>query len=147
MINLMGELLNGIQEVRGSTPLGSIGSDCWARGATVMKVCAAAIEHGRRPPVYPGAKRAWRRRSRRHAEYRDDGWWSARLDCAGLNALRDAAEAGRLDAVSYLVVVDLEVRGSLGSAVAKHPTSTMGLICSPSPSDRVRGLTFVVARR
>jgi site-specific DNA recombinase len=33
------------------------------------------------------------------AEYRDDGWSGARLDRPGLDALRDAAEAGRLDAV------------------------------------------------
>jgi site-specific DNA recombinase len=33
------------------------------------------------------------------AEYCDDGWSGARLDRPGLDALRDAAEAGRLDAV------------------------------------------------
>ena len=33
------------------------------------------------------------------AEYRDDGWSGARLDRPGLDALRDGAEAGRLDAV------------------------------------------------
>ena len=33
------------------------------------------------------------------AEYRDDGWSGARLDRPGLDALRDAADAGRLDAV------------------------------------------------
>ncbi|MBN9560568.1 MAG: recombinase family protein [Alphaproteobacteria bacterium] len=33
------------------------------------------------------------------AEYRDDGWSGARLDRPGLDALRDAAQAGRLDAV------------------------------------------------
>jgi site-specific DNA recombinase len=33
------------------------------------------------------------------AEYRDDGWSGAQLDRPGLDALRDAAEAGRLDAV------------------------------------------------
>ena len=33
------------------------------------------------------------------AEYRDDGWSGTRLDRPGLDALRDAAEAGRLDAV------------------------------------------------
>jgi site-specific DNA recombinase len=33
------------------------------------------------------------------AEYRDDGWSGARLDRPGLDALRDAAEAGRLDAI------------------------------------------------
>ena len=32
-------------------------------------------------------------------EYCDDGWSGARLDRPGLDALRDAAESGRLDAV------------------------------------------------
>jgi site-specific DNA recombinase len=67
------------------------------------------------------------------AEYRDDGWSGARLDRPGLDALRDAAEAGRLDAVwclspdrlarmyAYQVIV-LDELARHGVAVLFHDT-------------------------
>ena len=67
------------------------------------------------------------------AEYRDDGWSGARLDRPGLDALRDAAEAGRLDAVwclspdrlariyAYQVIV-LDELARHGVAVRFHDT-------------------------
>jgi site-specific DNA recombinase len=67
------------------------------------------------------------------AEYRDEGWSGARLDRPGLDALRDAAEAGRLDAVwclspdrlarmyAYQVIV-LDELARHGVAVLFHDT-------------------------